>query len=108
MAENRFKLHYKGSIGWLIFWFIIFFPIAFILLLTACSFQVNQVSYTMQYDGSRGWLCFWFVVFFPIAIILLFLNGFSVTVERPLSKTDNTMADDTIETTGYRVPPEQK
>lgn len=106
MNENRFKLHYRGSIGWLIFWFIVFFPVAFILLLTASSFQVNQTTYNMQYDGSRGWLCFWFVIFFPIAIILLFLNGFSVTIDRPEAKIGD--AGGVIETTGYRVPPDEK
>lgn len=110
MSENRFKLHYRGSIGWLIFWFIIFFPIAFVLLLTASSFQVNQVTYNMQYDGSRGWLCFWFVVFFPVAIVLLFVNGFSVTIDRPVDTPVNPPEDvgETIETTGYRVPPDEE
>lgn len=102
MSENRFKLHYRGSIGWLIFWFIVFFPVGFILLLTASSFEVNQTTYNMQYDGSRGWLCFWFVVFFPVAIILLFINGFSVSILKPDSQSS-----DTIETTGYRMPSEK-
>lgn len=99
MNENRFKLHYSGSIGWLIFWFIVFFPIAFILLLTACSFETNQRTYSLHYDGSRPWLCFWFVVFFPVAILLLFINGFAITVDR---------TDDVIEATGIRMPDDSR
>lgn len=81
MSENRFKLSYRGSILWLIFWLIVFFPIAFVLLLTATSFQAGQKIYLLDYDGSRFWLCFWVLVFFPIAIVLLFVNGLSVTVK---------------------------
>jgi hypothetical protein len=93
MSENRFKLHYRGSIGWLIFWFIIFFPLAFVLLLTASTFEVNQTTYNMQYDGSRFWLCFWFVIFFPVAIVLLFVNGFSVTIDKPQKGEDITLTN---------------
>ncbi len=82
MSENKYKLHYRGSLFWLIFWFIFFFPIAFVLLLTASTFQVGQTTYDLRYDGSRFWLCFWVLIFFPIAIILLFVNGFSATVSR--------------------------
>lgn len=73
------KLHYRGSIFWLIFWLIFFFPLAFVLLLTACSFTFNQTTYNVVYDGSRFWLGFWVIFFFPIAFLLLFLNGLSVT-----------------------------
>lgn len=76
------KLHYRGSYFWLIFWLIIFFPIAFVLLLTASTFDLNGATYTFQYDGSRFWLCFWVLVFFPIAFVLLFLNGYSVTTDK--------------------------
>lgn len=81
MSENRFKLHYRGSVGWLIFWFIVFFPIALVLLLTASSFEHNNDIYNLDYKGSRPWLCFWILVFFPIAFLLLFLNGFSATAQ---------------------------
>ena len=76
-------MNYRGSIFWLIFWLIFFFPIAFVLLLTASTFVVNQTVYNMQYDGSRFWLGFWVLVFFPIAFVLLFLNGLSITIEKP-------------------------
>lgn len=82
MNEKSFKLHYRGSILLLIFWFIVFFPIALVLLFTACTFHINQTTYNLQYDGSRFWLCFWVLFFFPIAFILLIVNGFSVTTEK--------------------------
>ena len=81
MDARSFKTKYRGSFFWLIFWLIIFFPIAFVLLLTATSFEVNQTIYNLQYDGSRFWLGFWILVFFPVAFLLLFLNGLSITIE---------------------------
>jgi hypothetical protein len=82
MSIKCAKIHYRGSLFWLIFWLIIFFPIAFVLLLTSSRFELNQTVYTLQYDGSRFWLCFWVLVFFPLAFLLLFVNGVSVKVER--------------------------
>lgn len=81
MNKKTFKLHYRGSILLLIFWLIIFFPIAFVLFFTACSFDVGEKTYNFQYDGSRFWLGFWVLFFFPIAFLLLFINGLSVTIE---------------------------
>lgn len=80
MEEKAFKVNYQGSIGWLIFWLIVFFPIALTLLLTSSTFRINQTEYTTQYEGSRFWLCFWVLVFFPVAFLLLFLNGCKVHV----------------------------
>jgi hypothetical protein len=62
---------------------IFFFPIAFVLLLTATTFEMNQTIYHLRYDGSRFWLGFWVLFFFPIAFLLLFLNGLSITIEKP-------------------------
>lgn len=76
---NRFKIHYLGSFFWLIFWLIVFFPIAFVLLLTAVSVEMGQSVYTVVYKGSRFWLGFWVLFFFPIAFVLLFLNGMMIT-----------------------------
>lgn len=87
MSENRFKLHYQGSYFWLIFWAIVFFPVAFVLLLTAISFEANQNLYTITYNGSRFWLGFWVLIFFPVAIILLFINGLYTKVEKKDSDT---------------------
>lgn len=84
--ENRMKLQYRGSVLWLIFWLIIFFPIAFVLLLTACSFEINRTTYNLQYDGSRFWLCFWVLFFFPVAFLLLFINGISVSIKKEVPK----------------------
>ena len=83
MSTRSAKIHYRGSILWLIFWLIVFFPIAFVLLLTASTFQLNETTYELRYDGSRFWLCFWVLFFFPIAFILLFLNGISVKIDKP-------------------------
>lgn len=85
MSKTTTKVHYKGSLFWLIFWLIIFFPIAFVLFLTATTFKLGGKTYDFEYDGSRFWLCFWVLVFFPIAFLLLFLNGFSITVEDTIS-----------------------
>lgn len=80
MSESKFKLDYRGSLGWLIFWIIIFFPIALVLLFTSSSFHIGNKTYILNYDGSRFWLGFWTLFFFPIAFLLLFLNGYSATV----------------------------
>ncbi|MBA3958075.1 MAG: hypothetical protein H0X51_06755 [Parachlamydiaceae bacterium] len=82
MITKGVKLNYRGSLAWLIFWLIIFFPIAFVLLLTDSSFELNNTVYNLSYDGSRVWLCFWVLIFFPIAFLLLFTNGVSVTTEQ--------------------------
>jgi hypothetical protein len=82
MDTRRFKIQYRGSIFWLIFWLIVFFPIAFVLLLTDTSFEVNEKIYNLRYDGSRFWLGFWVLVFFPVAFLLLFLNGLTLSIEK--------------------------
>lgn len=81
MASKQFKVHYNGSLLWLIFWIIVFFPIALVLLFTAISFEVGDSTYSIKYDGSRFWLGFWTLVFFPVAFILIFLNGYTVSSE---------------------------
>ncbi len=81
--KKNFKIQYRGSLFWLIFWLIIFFPIAFVLLLTDISVEVNQNIYTILYRGSRFWLGFWVLCFFPVAFLLLFVNGLSITVDKP-------------------------
>jgi hypothetical protein len=80
MSERDFKVQYHGSLFWLIFWIIVFFPIALVLFFTAATFEANQKLYYVHYDGSRFWLCFWVLVFFPVAFVLLFVNGFSIRV----------------------------
>ena len=82
MSKVQAKLQYGGSLIWLIFWVIVFFPVALILLFTSVGCKMNETSYHFQYDGSRFWLCFWTLVFFPVAFLLAFLNGFSVTIEK--------------------------
>jgi len=81
MAQTHFKLHYHGFLFLFIFWVIVFFPIALVLLVTSSTFKVNQTTYKLEYAGSKYWLCFWILVFFPIAFLLLFLNGFSARAE---------------------------
>ncbi|MDP1880219.1 MAG: hypothetical protein Q8K60_04695 [Parachlamydiaceae bacterium] len=79
---DRFKIHYRGSTFWLIFWLIVFFPIAFVLLLTAFGVEAGDKIYKIEYDGSRFWLGFWVPVFFPVAFLLLFINGLFITEEK--------------------------
>jgi hypothetical protein len=78
METKNFKIDYNGSIFWLIFWIIVFFPIALTLLFTGSTFRMGDTEYAIEYGGSRFWLCFWVLIFFPIAFLLLFLNGCSV------------------------------
>jgi len=94
MDETNFKLHYQGSILLLVFWFIVFFPIAFVLFFTGCTFTYNQSTYNLHYDGSRFWLCFWVLVFFPIAFILLIVNGLSIRIQRPIERYNGTTIED--------------
>lgn len=74
----NYRLHYNGSVGWLIFWAIFFFPIALVLLLTDWTAEASGRKISFQYAGSRGWLIFWVGFFFPISIFLLLNNGFRV------------------------------
>jgi len=77
---KKYKLKYNYSYVPLIIFAILFFPIALMLLLTGCTFQSADVSYTVQYGGSRFWLGFWTLICFPVAFILLIINEFSVEV----------------------------
>lgn len=65
---------YGGSKPWIVFWAIIFFPIALILLFSRGKFQGEGKSYSIEYTGSLAWLGFWCVVFFPIGFLLAVLN----------------------------------
>ena len=76
------KVNYKGSLFWLFFWVIIFFPVALTLLFSASTFVFDKTTYIFKYNGSRFWLCFWVIFFFPIAFVLIFLKGFSVEVKK--------------------------
>jgi hypothetical protein len=78
MEHTKFKVHYTGSIFWLIFWLIFFFPIAIVLFFTGYTYQKNGIHYRIHYEGSKFWLCFWTLFFFPVAFLLFFLNGFSI------------------------------
>lgn len=80
--ETNFKLHYRGSIFWLIFWIIIFFPIALVLLLTNSGVAYKGLMHSIIYNGSQFWLGFWVLVFFPIAFVLLFVNGLTIKEEQ--------------------------
>ncbi len=77
--QKKAKLNYNGSIFWLIFWAIIFFPIALILFFTRCSFTLNQRRYCLHYEGSIFWPIFWAIFFFPITFVLLFLNTAAIS-----------------------------
>ncbi len=81
MASSEYRIKYSGSLFWLIFWVIVFFPIAIMLFLTGAYFNSDGTIYRLRYDGSRFWLGFWLLVFFPVALILLFCNGCAWTVD---------------------------
>jgi hypothetical protein len=82
MSEKKVKVDYSGSKGWLIFWIVVLFPIALVLLATSGRFNLDNKTYYIKYDGSRNWLCFWVVFGFPIAFALLLLNGVTL-IEDP-------------------------
>ncbi|MCC6278932.1 MAG: hypothetical protein IT289_13550 [Oligoflexia bacterium] len=81
MTKKKLKLDYQGSIPWLIFWAIVFFPVALVLLLTGAKFDHEGKTYHIQYDGSRGWLCFWTVACFPVTFALILLNGITLVID---------------------------
>lgn len=81
MANSRSKIYYRGSIFWLIFWLIVFFPIAIVLMALNATCDINGRCYYIEYDGSLFWLFFWAIVFFPIALVLLIINGLSFNVD---------------------------
>ena len=81
---SQVKLNYPASKFWLIFWFVVFFPIGLVLFATAAEFQLNGKNYYIRYNGSRFWLCVWTLAFFPVAVALLLLNGVSLTAGRPV------------------------
>lgn len=74
-VEKIAKMHYDGSIFWLILCTLVLFPVAFVMFFTGSSFQLNETIYRFKYEGSKFWLYFWAIFFFPIAFMLLFLNG---------------------------------
>ena len=80
ISSDSFK--YRGSIFWLIFFLILFFPIAIILLIRNLARIKNDTTYYVEYSGSWKWVFFWGVLFFPIAFILLFFNGLSLIEEQ--------------------------
>jgi len=78
---KKFQVKYGGSYFWLVFWVLLFFPVAIALLVTRINVVCKDTLYVTSYDGSRFWLCFWTLLFFPIAIILVITNGLSVREE---------------------------
>ena len=81
MPEKKFKIQYAHSKGWLLFWVIVFFPVALVMLLTGAKFDLDGRKYFVTYEGSRMWLCFWVLACFPVAFILILLNGIAVVAD---------------------------
>lgn len=75
--SNSYQVQYSGSIPWLVFWAILYFPIAIMLFFTGAYFKCNQTVYHLRYLGSRFWLGFWTLLFFPVAILMLIAFGCS-------------------------------
>jgi hypothetical protein len=82
VSENKIKIDYAGNKGWLIFWAVVFFPVAFVLLATSAKFNMDGSTYYIKYEGSQYWLCFWVIFGFPIALALMLLNGVSLVRDR--------------------------
>ncbi|MDP1835733.1 MAG: hypothetical protein Q8K75_07375 [Chlamydiales bacterium] len=80
MAASEYQVKYNGSIPWLIFWAVIYFPVAIMLFFTGAYFRSNETYYSLTYNGSRFWLGFWLLVFFPVALLLLIAYGCSWNV----------------------------
>lgn len=76
--KKSYPMEYTGNIIILILCFLLFFPIALILLLKNLRVMREGKYQSLSYRGSYGWLIFWTIVFFPIAIILLLVNGVDV------------------------------
>ncbi len=72
---GEYKIRYEGSLVWLIFWTVVFFPVAIMLFLTGAYFEAKGAVYRLKYYGSRFWLGLWIIVFFPVAILLLLYHG---------------------------------
>ncbi|PIZ32490.1 MAG: hypothetical protein COY39_05315 [Alphaproteobacteria bacterium CG_4_10_14_0_8_um_filter_37_21] len=80
MSSSSFK--YRGSVFWLIFFLIIFFPIGLVLLMKNLARVKTSTTSYLEYGGSWKWVFFWAIFFFPIAFILLFFNGLSLIEEQ--------------------------
>jgi hypothetical protein len=83
MTEQNIRFNYRGSIFWLIFWTILFFPVALVLFVTGASYAKGGMNHHLRYNGDRFWLCFWALFFFPVALLLFFLKGFTI-IREPL------------------------
>lgn len=81
---KKIKLNFNGSAFWLIFWTLLFLPVALIIFITGLEYEKSGMTYRLNYEGSDFWLYFWTIVFFPIAAVLAMINGFSI-VENPAS-----------------------
>lgn len=75
---SKYKMHYSGSVFWVVFWAIFWFPIALLYLLIDGRFESPETSYYFEYGGSTFWLAFWLIFGFPIALILLAINGITL------------------------------
>ena len=80
---KKYRFKYQGSVFWLIFWSVIFFPIG-IVLLSQLHFVSQTRDIQWKYEGKRFWLYFWAIFFFPITILLLFFKGFLMVREESL------------------------
>ncbi len=85
---SEYSIKYQGSLFWLIFWAIIFFPVALMLLATGTYYSGDGTQYRLKYNGSRFWLGFWIIVFFPISLLLLIYYGCGWVVETETKTTE--------------------
>ena len=71
----HYPVSYRGSLLWLFFWLIAFFPAGTLLFASRACIKRRESYYGLNYRGSIGWLIFWTIVFFPVAVVLAFLRG---------------------------------
>ena len=74
-TKTTSSFQYTGNIVILILCFLLFFPVALVLMLKNLRMLRGKKYAACSYRGSYGWLIFWTIFFFPIAIILLIING---------------------------------
>lgn len=79
--KHRYPFQYRGNLFWLIFFLILFFPIAIVLIIKNAGIIKNKKYLALSYRGRYGWLIFWSIFFFPIAIILVILKGVDIVEE---------------------------
>lgn len=71
-----FGLKYNGNLIFLFLAFVLFFPIAILIMLKNGQYiSSEKKTYHFAYSGSWSWLIFFTIFIFPLAIFLLATKG---------------------------------